>query len=276
MSRGQLMSSGQLMGTGRRTRLALTFLRVGALNEMQYRVNFFLSLLQSLIAVGTAVVVLALVFSHTDSLGGWSSDELLVVMGVYVLVGGLIRSVIQPNMQQLMEDVEDGSLDYILTKPEDAQLLVSVRRFGLWQAIDIIVGLLLIGIALGRLNTGVDVWSVLAFVLALVLGGLDVYCFWLILTSSAFIIVRVNFLVELFDGMYQAGRWPVTIYPGWLRIGFTFLVPLAFAVTVPASALTGRLSGWLLLGAVAFTLALLVLTRVIWTRSLRRYAGASA
>ncbi len=274
MSRGQLMSSGQLMGTGRRTRLALTFLRVGALNEMQYRVNFFLSLLQSLIAVGTAVVVLALVFSHTDSLGGWSSDELLVVMGVYVLVGGLIRSVIQPNMQQLMEDVEDGSLDYILTKPEDAQLLVSVRRFGLWQAIDIIV--LLIGIALGRLNTGVDVWSVLAFVLALVLGGLDVYCFWLILTSSAFIIVRVNFLVELFDGMYQAGRWPVTIYPGWLRIGFTFLVPLAFAVTVPASALTGRLSGWLLLGAVAFTLALLVLTRVIWTRSLRRYAGASA
>ncbi len=276
MSRGQLMSSGQLMGTGRRTRLALTFLRVGALNEMQYRVNFFLSLLQSLIAVGTAIVVLALVFSHTDSLGGWSSDELLVVMGVYVLVGGLIRSVIQPNMQQLMEDVEDGSLDYILTKPEDAQLLVSVRRFGLWQAIDIIVGLLLIGIALGRLNTGVDVWSVLAFVLALVLGGLDVYCFWLILTSSAFIIVRVNFLVELFDGMYQAGRWPVTIYPGWLRIGFTFLVPLAFAVTVPASALTGRLSGWLLLGAVAFTLALLVLTRVIWTRSLRRYAGASA
>jgi len=55
----------------------------------------------------------------------------------------------------------------------------------------------------------------------------------------------------LFDGMYQAGRWPVTSYPGWLRVGFTFLVPLAFAITVPASALTGRLSASTLLGAAA-------------------------
>ncbi|MBA3250086.1 MAG: ABC-2 family transporter protein [Geodermatophilaceae bacterium] len=254
----------------------MTYLRVAALNELQYRVNFFLSIVQSLVAVGTALVVLALVFSHTDSLGGWSSDELLVVMGVYVLIGGVIRSIIQPNMQQLMEDVEEGTLDYVLTKPADAQLLVSIRRFGLWQAVDVLVGLLLVGIALIRLDTGVAVWSVLAFVLALVLGGLDVYCFWLLLTSSAFVLTRVNFLVELFDGMYQAGRWPVTIYPGWLRIGFTFLVPLAFAVTVPASALTGRLSGWLLLGAVVFTAVLFALTRYVWSRSLRRYSGASA
>jgi len=259
-----------------RDRLAMTYLRVAALNELQYRVNFFLSMVQSLVAVGTALVVLALVFSHTDSLGGWSSDELLVVMGVYVLIGGVIRSIIQPNMQQLMEDVEEGTLDYVLTKPADAQLLVSIRRFGLWQAVDVLVGLLLVGIALIRLDTGVDVWSALAFVLALALGGIDVYCFWLLLTSSAFVLTRVHFLVELFDGMYQAGRWPVTIYPGWLRIGFTFLVPLAFAVTVPASALTGRLSGWLLLGAVAFTAVLFGFTRYVWSRSLRRYSGASA
>ncbi|MGI8530463.1 MAG: ABC transporter permease [Geodermatophilaceae bacterium] len=259
-----------------RVSLAGTFLRVGALNELQYRVNFFLSLVQSVVAVGTALVVLALVFSHTDSLGGWSSDELLVIMGVYVLMGGLIRSVIQPNMQQLMDDVQEGTLDYVLTKPADAQLLVSVRRFGLWQTVDIVVGLLLVAVALVRLDEPVSLWSVLAFVLALVLGGLDIYCFWLILTTSAFIVIRVDFLVELFDGMYQAGRWPVTIYPGWLRIGFTFLVPLAFAVTVPASALTGRLSGWLLLGAVAFTVGLLTLTRWVWRQGLRRYSGASA
>lgn len=257
-------------------RLAWTFLRVGAMNELQYRVNFLLSLVQSVVAVGTALAVLALVFSHTDSLGGWSSDELLVIMGVHVLLGGVIRAVIQPNMQQLMEDVQQGTLDYVLTKPEDAQLLVSVRRFELWQAVDVIVGLLLVAVALVRISEPVSVWSVLAFAVTLLLGGLDVYCFWLILTTSAFIIVRVDFLVELFEGMYQAGRWPVTIYPGWLRIGFTFLVPLAFAVTVPASALTDRLSGWLLLGAAAFTMVLLVLTRFVWRQGLRRYAGASA
>jgi ABC-2 type transport system permease protein len=68
----------------------------------------------------------------------------------------------------------------------------------------------------------------------------------------------------------------VSVYPGWLRVGFTVLVPLAFAITVPASALTGRASGWLLLGSVAFTAALAAVTRWTWRLALRRYSGASS
>lgn len=257
-------------------RLAGTFLRIGMLNELQYRVNFFFSLLQSAIAVGTSLAVLGLVFRQTDSLRGWSAGELLVVMGVYVLMGGVIRSVIQPNMQQLMTDVEEGTLDYVLTKPADGQLLVSVRRFQLWQTVDVLVGAGLVAFAAARLPGSVGVGAGLAFAVALVLGAVAIYCFWLLLTLGAFWVTRVTFIIELFDGMYQAGRWPVTVYPGWLRVGFTVLVPLAFAITVPAAALTGRSAGWLVLGSVAFTGALAAFTRFAWRRALRRYSGASA
>jgi ABC-2 type transport system permease protein len=253
-----------------------TFLRVGVQAELQYRVNFFFSLLQSLVAVGTSLAVLALVFTHTDSLGGWSGDELLVVMGIYVLMGGFIRAVVQPNMQQLMTDVQHGTLDLVLTKPADGQLLVSARRFQIWQAVDIPVGLALVVVALVRLGRPVSPLAVLATVVAVLLGAVAIYCFWLALTVVAFWVVRVDFLIDLFDGMYQAGRWPVSIYPGWLRIGFTFLVPLAFAITVPASALTGRLTGWTLLGAAAFTAVLFAVTRWLWRLGLRNYTGASA
>ena len=75
-------------------------MRIGIANEMQYRVNFFIQLLQSLINLGIGLVGLWLVFSHTSELGGWSQTELLVVMGVYMLMGGLIQSAIQPNMQR--------------------------------------------------------------------------------------------------------------------------------------------------------------------------------
>jgi ABC-2 type transport system permease protein len=197
-------------------------------------------------------------------------------MGVYVLVGGLIKMVVQPNMQQLMEDVQQGTLDFVLTKPADVQLLVSVRRVQLWQGVDIVVGGVLIVIATARLPGTLSVLDVLAFVLALVLGSVAIYCFWLLLTTVAFWVTRLDPIVELFDGMYQAGRWPVSIYPGWLRIGFTILVPLAFAITVPASALAGHSSTWLILGSVAFTLALAAITRWTWRLALRRYSGASS
>ena len=257
-------------------RLAGTFLRVGIMNELQYRVNFAFSLVQSVISVGTSIAVLALVFGNTDSLEGWTAGELLVVMGVYVLVGGLIKMVVQPNMQQLMEDVQQGTLDFVLTKPADGQLLVSVRRVQLWQGVDVVVGGVLIVIATVRLPGSVSVLDVLAFGLALALGSVAIYCFWLLLTTVAFWVTRLDPIVELFDGMYQAGRWPVSVYPGWLRVGFTILVPLAFAVTVPASALTGHSSGWLIAGSIAFTAALAALTRWTWRLALRRYSGASS
>ena len=76
--------------------------------------------------------------------------------------------------------------------------------------------------------------------------------------------------------VYQAGRWPTTVYPNWLQVGLTFLVPVAFAVTVPAEAITGRLTVTTLLEALAFTIILLLFSRWFWKRGLRHYSGASA
>ena len=110
----------------------------------------------------------------------------------------------------------------------------------------------------------------------LILGGIMIYCFWLILTSSAFWIIRVYEMINLFEGLYAAGRWPIGIYPGWLRSMLTFLVPVAFAVTVPSEILVGRMSPQTLLGAVALTIGLVVLARIVWRTGLRNYSGASA
>ncbi len=250
--------------------------RVGVLNELQYRVNFFIQLLQTFVALGVGLVGLWLVFSHTSDLNGWARPELLMVMGVHILMGGLIRTVIQPNMQRLLSDIQEGTLDYALTKPADSQVLISVREFRLWQLTDVLMGFIVMGVALYELQFALGVSQALEFALALVCGGAMIYSFWLMLTSVAFWIIRAEEMVNLFEGVYAAGRWPVSIYPDWLRTGLTFLVPVAFAVTVPAEALTNRLTPQTLAGAAALAVALLLLARWVWRRGLRAYSGASA
>ena len=64
----------------RLARLAWLFFKVGSLNELQYRTNFFIQLLQSAVSIGVALVVLNVVYSHT-SWNGWTEPELLVVPG---------------------------------------------------------------------------------------------------------------------------------------------------------------------------------------------------
>jgi len=257
-------------------RLAWTYLRVGVLNELQYRVNFFIQMLQSFIALATGLIGLGLVFSHTSALGGWSRPELLAVMGVHILMGGIIRAAIQPNMERLMGDIQEGTLDYALTKPADAQVIISIREFRLWQLADVLMGLVVMGVAVYQLREGVGLAQALAFAAAILMGGVMIYCFWLVVTSLAFWVVRVEQIVNLFEGLYAAGRWPVGIYPSWLRNGLTFLVPVAFAVTVPAEALTNRLSLGTLGGALALTLFLLLVARLVWRLGLKNYSGASA
>ncbi|MHB8459159.1 MAG: ABC transporter permease [Candidatus Limnocylindrales bacterium] len=256
--------------------LASRFFRIGALNELQYRANFAIQLFQSAIALGTGLAVLALVFSQTTELNGWSQPELLAVMGVHILMGGVIGTLIQPNMLRLMEDIRLGTLDFILTKPDDAQVLVSIREIRIWQAVDGLVGAIVIVVAIAQLQTSFGLGQALTFGLAFLLGGLTIYSFWLILTVGAFWVVRIDQIVDLFEGVYQSGRWPVTIYPGWLRASLTFLVPIAFAVTVPAQALTSRLTLDTFAVAAGFAIALMAFTRWWWRFGLRRYSGASA
>jgi ABC-2 type transport system permease protein len=256
--------------------IAFTHIKIGLLNELQYRVNFFIQLLQSLIALATGLIGLALVFSHTSTLGGWSRPELLAVMGIHILMGGVIRSSIQPNMERMMNDIQMGTFDFALTKPVDAQMLISVREFRLWSMVDIIMGLIVLVSAFLQMNKRVNLLETLTFLATLAMGAIMVYCFWLIVTSSAFWIIRVNEIANLFEGLYAAGRWPVGIYPGWLRTGLTFLVPVAFAITVPAEALTGRLTPATLLEAIALTVLFCLLARFIWKKGVKNYAGASA
>ncbi|MGZ4762507.1 MAG: ABC transporter permease [Ilumatobacteraceae bacterium] len=262
--------------SGGRVRLATTFFRVGVMNEMQYRVNFFLQLLQSLLTVGTGLIVLAVVFSKTNELGGWSRPQLLAVMGVFTLVGGVIRTFIQPNMERVVNDVREGKLDFALTKPADAQLLVSIRDVRFWQLTDVLVGLVVLTVALVQLRSTMQWHHVAAFIALLLSGLVSIYCFWLMLASASFWLVRINEVQELFDGLFRAGQYPVGIYPGWLRYGLTFIIPLAFAITVPSEAVTGRLAWPSVAVMIGFTTVLLFVSRWFWRRGLRRYGGASA
>jgi len=257
-------------------RLFREFLRVSIMTELAYRVNFVVQLFQSFLELATALGGLAVIFSFTNNLGGWRPDEVLALLGIYFLLGGVIGLVIQPGMAQLIDSVRDGTLDFTLTKPEDAQLLVSASRVEIWKFIDIALGIGVLAIALIRLGEQVTLVQALEFAGMLLSGAAIIYSFWLILATLSFWFVRVENILEIFQSMYEAGRWPISLYPGWLRFLLTFIVPVAFATTVPAEALTGRLTWQTLLGASLLAVAMLVASRLFWKVGLQRYSGASA
>ena len=254
-----------------------TYLKLGALNVLQYRANFVFELLGSAIHVAGALLTFGLIFSQTDSLNGWTTDELIALIGIQTLVGGVVGLVVRPSMQQLMENIRLGTLDFMLTKPADSQLLASVQQVNFGAAAGILVGLTVIGTALVRLGETVGALDAAAFVLLVLAGLVIVASFLTLLATFSFWFVRLDNVLVIFQSAFdQAGGYPITIYPAWLRVSLTFLIPVAFAVTVPAESLTGRLTIWTLLGTLALAAGFVALSRWFWRFGLLHYTGASA
>jgi ABC-2 type transport system permease protein len=256
--------------------LAWQYLRLAVMNELQYRINFVIQLFETGIALATALVVLSLVYAQTDTLGGWSRYALQSLLGIYTMLSAIVRFSIQPNIERLLMDIQKGTFDYVLVKPIDAQVQVSVREVRVWQSIDILAGALILADGLIRLGAPISAGQVGLFVITLALGILLISTMWLLLSCIAFWVVRVDNIFELFDNIASAGRLPVDIYPRWMRVILTYLVPMAFAVTVPAQVIVGTVTVTNMLIQAGVTLVFVVVTRLVWRSALIRYSGASA
>ena len=115
----------------------------------------------------------------------------------------------------------------------------------------------------------------LLFLLMIASGFVMLCSAMLALAATAFWLVRTGDLMGLFK-LQNAGAWPVTIYPMWMRVGLTIMVPVAVAVTVPAQALTGRLPATTAVGMVLLAGGFVRVSRAVWRFALRHYTGASA
>src|SRR5947199_5447165 len=101
-------------------RILWAFWRLNLAEELQYRANFIASLLGTVFDMATALLTLALFFRHTSALGGWDYWEIVVLLGVFNALTGVVAAVLRPGIGRLAGEVRGGGLDLALVKPVDA------------------------------------------------------------------------------------------------------------------------------------------------------------
>lgn len=256
--------------------IVATYIRLGVLNVAQYRGEFFVAL-ANVITLVTQFIGIAVIFGNTKTLAGWTPAGLIALIGVHTMLSGLIAMVIQPSLQQLMEGIRLGTFDFTLTKPADSQLLASVAVVWPAQALNVVFGAGIVAYACIRMGTVITPLQWLYFCLSLFFGAVIVYSFLTLLGTCAFWWVKVDNILVVFSSVFgQAGRWPISVFPGWMRIVLSLVIPVGFAVTIPAQALAGGLSAWLVLSAGGIAALFFAAARAFWTYALRHYTGASS
>jgi ABC-2 type transport system permease protein len=259
-------------------RLIGHFARASLQAALAYRANFFIKLLHSLLNLITGILGVAILFGQVETVQGWGFAQTLALLGVYLTVDALRSLVIGPSLEALsgMEgEVWSGKFDFTLLRPVDTQFMASFRTWQPFALIDLALGLGVIGVAATLLSATLSVVHLAAFLVALTAGVAIVYSILLLFTALVF--WSPGFLFTwVFDGLFQMARYPLGLYPGWLRLVLTWVVPIGVITTVPAQALAGALSPGALAGAVTLALVLTAGASALFRFGLRRYASASS
>jgi ABC-2 type transport system permease protein len=156
------------------------------------------------------------------------------------------------------------------------EFLVSTARFDPWRILDLFGSIAIVVYALRRLHHIPSALETLAGGALFSVAILLIYSLWILVVSLSFRVVKVDNLSYLFMSIFDAGRWPIHVFKGALRVLFTVVFPLALMTTYPAQALLGHLSLAHALLAGAGGLLFAGCARWIWQRSLHAYTSASS
>ena len=254
------------------------FVEASAQQEMAYRSNFFINILHSVLQLVVGVAGVVVIFNQVESIRGWTFASVLAVLGVYLLLGALRGLFIGPSLDALSGmdgEVWRGVLDFTLLRPIDTQFLASFRYWRLFSLVDLLLALSVLGLAISRLGQTLSAAHILAFLLALTAALLVLYA--ILLSMTALVFWSPGFLFTwMFDGVFQMARYPVGLYPGWLRLALTWVIPAGVMTTIPAQALAGEASPGLLLGSLSLALVLILGASALFRVGLRCYHSASS
>lgn len=257
-------------------RLLLVQLRASLLALMQYRFDFLVEGLLEIFWAVTALVPLFVVFRERETVAGWSFAEALLVVGWFTLLQAILEGAINPSLVSVVDHIRKGTLDFVLLKPADAQFLVSTARIQPWRGTNVLTAAVIFGYAFHLLGRRPSPSGVAAALLLLCGSTVLLYSLWILSVSAAFYVVKVDNLTHLFSSIFDAARWPSSIFRGTLSILFTFVIPLGLMTTYPALALLDRLAPSALVLALAGAVTFAVASRLVWLRALSRYTSASS
>ena len=161
--------------------------------ELEYRLNFIIATLTSLASLSGSIFSLFLFYRTGYNFPGWTWQEALIVLGIFTLLQGFSSTFLVPNLNRIVEQVEQGTLDFVLLKPISSQFWLSGRILSPWGFPDLFFGL----INLKMNNLGLGCFMIL-FYFYLLFSVFYLLFFVFYLLSSIFYFLSFLFYSLLF------------------------------------------------------------------------------
>ncbi|MBI3268460.1 MAG: ABC-2 family transporter protein [Planctomycetes bacterium] len=257
-------------------RLYAHFLRFSFSRAMEFRVDFFFRIGMDSLWYLVNLSFFWVLYRHTDRLGGWNFDQVLVFAGGVFVADAIQMTVISNNMWWLPILINQGDLDYYLVRPVSTLYFVSLRDFAANSFVNLLMAAGLLAWTVARYPLPLGAGPVALYALLLLQGVFLHYTLHMLFLIPVFWLQSAGGLREIFYAFDQCLSRPDGVFTGWVRRLLVSVLPFCLIVSFPARALFEGATWPLLAHLSGVTLAAFLVMLLFWRRGLRAYASASS
>lgn len=251
-------------------------LKMNFANLLIYKGHFINSVISS-IGWGTfSIISIVLLTSRTSTVFGWTQQELLILTAVLNIVLGIFRSLFSKNFNDFSQMAYRGEFDQIITKPVDAQFIISFRYVNFAGVFRILLSTVLLMYLLFHNNIHVGIVDSFGFLIFMTAGMIILYSIWYTLITFTIwspMAANINELMYSIDGVI---RYPQEMFKGFGEFIFFILFPLTLVIVFPTKILLHKFTVLDGIVMIIVTTACFCISRYFFRYALRYYASASS
>ena len=274
-------TAGTLARTGSALRAYRLIAAMWLRASLAYRTSFWVTTVGNAATSVFDFVVIAIMFLHTSSLGGWTLPQVAFLYGTSGMTLGLADLAVG-SLDQLGTRIRDGSVDTVLVRPAPALAQLSADRFALRRVGRVTQSALVLAWAVSRLHIDWTAGRLLVTV-GLVVCGTVIFAS-VFIAGAAFQFFAAD-ASEVQNSVTYGGatmlQYPPTIYAKQLVRGAVYGVPLAFVNWLPAMYVLGLrdtlgLPGWFRFASPLAAAACATAAGLAWRAGLRSYRSTGS
>lgn len=255
------------------SRLLGRFIAISFRDMSEFRIDFFTSILHSLIYQAIFIVFWKAVLTFTaDDLGGWRFPD-LVILTAFTLVSNAVMQWFA-GLLQLPRKVLNGELDKYLSKPLSPLFaLIAEEVNGMASTHQMVSALLILGGACLYFGVQPAIGNILVSLLLMILGCIVLLLIQGWISMLTFWWGDVSRLSSIFMLSGEFERYPINLFPLTVRHLLTWVIPIGAISTYPVLIFLGRADGAARYLGIAATLALFwgLVFQLSWRKALARY-----
>ena len=257
-------------------RLWLTSARYSITRALMFRGDFFIWALVELFWMTVNLLMISVIYGHTDTVAGWTKYEMMLLVGTSMLIQRFLMGFFWSSIFEMGRNIRSGHFDFFLAQPGNIMFMATTRKLDPDSLVNSLVAMAVVIYSARQLGLHPAPLDLLLYAF-LILCGLAIHYSMLVLSiSMAFWITSAQGIEGSYFTLSEFSRLPREAFHGVTRMVFVWALPVVVVSNAPARTLLHgfdlKMVAWLAGTAVAW----LAVTIFVFNRGLRRYTSASS